>query len=109
MALRPIRAAEAADRGPPAEIRHLIHDINVINGGALQAIGVGEIYADTVTDGAFSMPALPSVNGTTSAPGMRVLSRLNGWNVHSPVNASLLPSRAAAHDSGSLRFVIPSS
>jgi hypothetical protein len=43
---------------------------------------------------------LPSVSGTTSAPGKRVLSRLNGWPVRSPVNASLMPSRATAHDSG---------
>ena len=39
---------------------------------------------------------LPSVSGTTSAPRMRVLSRLNGWPVRSPVNASPMPSRAAA-------------
>jgi hypothetical protein len=52
---------------------------------------------------------LPSVSGTTSAPGKRVLSRLNGWPVRSPVNASLLPSRATAHDSGSMRFSTPPS
>ena len=52
---------------------------------------------------AMSRPSvLPSVTGTTSAPGKRVLSRLNGWPVRSPVNASLMPSRAAAHDSGSM-------
>ena len=50
---------------------------------------------------ALSRPSvLPSVSGTTSAPRMRVLSRLNGWPVRSPVNASPMPSRAAAHDSG---------
>jgi hypothetical protein len=43
---------------------------------------------------------LPSVSGTTSAPGKRVLSRLNGWPVRSPANASLMPSRATAHDFG---------
>jgi hypothetical protein len=52
---------------------------------------------------------LPSVTGTTSAPRMRVLSRLNGWPMRSPVNASPMPSRASAHDSGSMRFATPSS
>src|SRR5258708_7171314 len=48
---------------------------------------------------ALSRPSvLPSVSGTTSAPGMRVLSRLNGWPIRSPVNASPIPSRASAHD-----------
>jgi hypothetical protein len=52
---------------------------------------------------AISRPSvLPSVSGTTSAPGKRVLSRLNGWPARSPVNASPLPSRATAHDSGSV-------
>ena len=50
---------------------------------------------------ALSRPSvLPSVTGTTSAPGMRVLSRLNGWPMRSPVNASPIPSRASAHDFG---------
>jgi hypothetical protein len=31
------------------------------------------------------------------------------WPVRSPVNASLMPSRAAAHDSGPMRFATPSS
>ena len=35
--------------------------------------------------------------------------RLNGWPVRSPVNASPMPSRAAAHDSGSMRFATSSS
>jgi hypothetical protein len=39
----------------------------------------------------------------------KVLSRLNGWPVRSPVNASLMPSRATAHDSGSMRFATPPS
>jgi hypothetical protein len=30
----------------------------------------------------------------------RTLSRLNGWPMHPPVNASPCPSRATAHDSG---------
>ena len=38
-----------------------------------------------------------------------VLSRLNGWPMRSPVNASRLPSRATAHDLGSMRFATPSS
>src|SRR5246127_4219628 len=59
---------------------------------------------------ALSRPSvLPSVSGTTSAPRMRVLSRLNGWPMRSPVNASPMPSRASAHDSGSMRFATPSS
>jgi hypothetical protein len=35
-------------------------------------------------------------------------SPLNGWPTLSPVNASLRPSRVAAHDSGSVRFATPS-
>ena len=50
---------------------------------------------------AISRPSvLLSVNGTTSAPRMRLLSRLNGWPMHSPVNASLMPSRTTTHDFG---------
>ena len=37
------------------------------------------------------------------------LSRLNGWPMHSPVNASPRPSQAAAHDSGPMWLAIPSS
>jgi uncharacterized protein YfaA (DUF2138 family) len=37
------------------------------------------------------------------------LSRLNGWPMHSPVNASPGPSRAAAHDSGPMWIATPSS
>jgi hypothetical protein len=40
---------------------------------------------------------------------MRVLSRLNGWPMRSPVNASPISSRILAHDSGSMRFATPSS
>src|SRR6202162_1858252 len=41
---------------------------------------------------ALSLPSvLSSVTGTTSAPRMRVLSRLNGWPMRSPVNASPIP------------------
>src|SRR5881397_3608913 len=47
---------------------------------------------------ALSRPSvLPSVTGTTSAPKMRVLSRLNGWPMRSPVNASPIPSRVYVH------------
>ena len=50
---------------------------------------------------ALSRPSvLPSVSRTTSAPRMRVLSRLNGWPMRSPVNASPMPSRASAHELG---------
>jgi hypothetical protein len=37
------------------------------------------------------------------------LSRLNGWPMHSPVNASPRTSRATAHDSGPMWFATPSS
>src|SRR5258708_35474470 len=39
----------------------------------------------------------------------RKLSRLNGWPMRSPVNASLRPSRATAHDSGPMWIATPSS
>jgi hypothetical protein len=52
---------------------------------------------------------LPSAILTASAPGTSLLSRLNGWAVHSPVDASRQPSRIAAHDSGPMRFATPSS
>jgi hypothetical protein len=38
-----------------------------------------------------------------------VLSRLNGWPMCVPVNASPISSRVSAHDSGSIRFATPSS
>jgi hypothetical protein len=37
------------------------------------------------------------------------LSRLDGWPVHSPTDASLAPSRVPAHGSGPMRFATPSS
>ena len=37
------------------------------------------------------------------------LSRLNGWPMRSPVNASPTPSRMPAHDSGPMWFATPSS
>jgi hypothetical protein len=55
----------------------------------------GPCFADSHSPRPLSRPSvLPSVTGTTSAPGMRVLSRLNGWPVRSPVNASPMPSWA---------------
>ena len=41
--------------------------------------------------------------------GDEVLSRLNGWPMRSPVNASPILSRVSAHDLGSMRFATPSS
>ena len=39
----------------------------------------------------------------------RKLSRLNGWPMRPPVNASPRPSRATAHDSGPMWIATPSS
>src|SRR4029077_4124722 len=39
----------------------------------------------------------------------RKLSRLNGWPMRTPVNASQRPSRATAHDSGPMWIATPSS
>jgi hypothetical protein len=39
----------------------------------------------------------------------RTLSRLNGWPMRPPVNASPKPSRATAHDSGPMWIANPSS
>jgi hypothetical protein len=52
---------------------------------------------------------LPSGWGTASALGMTFLSQLDGWPVHSHVNASPTPSRGPAHDSGSMRLATSSS
>src|SRR5262245_36460934 len=43
--------------------------------------------------------------GTRDVP----LSRLNGWPVHSPTDASPVPSQEPAHGSGPMRFATPSS
>ena len=43
---------------------------------------------------------LPSTLLSVSAPGTKFFSRLNGWPVSSPVNASPCPSRATAHELG---------
>jgi hypothetical protein len=51
---------------------------------------------------------LPSVISTASAPRI-FLSRLNGWPVPSPTDASALASRPPMHGSGTMRFATPSS
>ena len=51
----------------------------------------------------------PSAGATASAPSICKLSRLNGWPVRSPADASLLPSRAEVHGSGSMWIATPSS
>ena len=43
---------------------------------------------------------LPSTLLSASAPGTMFITRLNGWPVSSPVNASPCPSRVTAHDLG---------
>ena len=40
--------------------------------------------------------------------GQKPFSRLDGWPMRTPVNASPPPSRATVHDSGPLWFAIPS-
>src|SRR5262249_44203571 len=57
---------------------------------------------------ALSRPVvLPSNVRTSSAPGAILLSRLDGWPMRPPVNASPVPSRVPAHDSGSMRVATP--
>src|SRR6202011_886335 len=51
---------------------------------------------------------LPSALSSASAPGSKDFSRLNGWPMRSPVNASPAPSRVSTHDSGPVWFAIPS-
>ena len=52
---------------------------------------------------------LPSAFRTASAPEIRPLSRLDGWPMCTPVNASSRTSRCATHDSGPMWFATPSS
>src|SRR6516162_508833 len=52
---------------------------------------------------------LPSTTQTASAPGIRFLSRLNGWPARSPADASPTPSRTPAHGSGPMWIATPSS
>ena len=50
---------------------------------------------------AITRPSMsPSVFMTTSAPETILLSRLNGWPMHSPVNASSASSRIPTHELG---------
>ena len=51
---------------------------------------------------------LPSVLLTTSAPETFLLSRLNGWPMRSPTDASPTPSRMPTHGSGPMRIATPS-
>ncbi|MDT7812181.1 MAG: hypothetical protein QOJ42_2097, partial [Acidobacteriaceae bacterium] len=50
----------------------------------------------------------PSVIMTTSASGTFKLSRLNGWPMRSPTDASPIPSRVPTHGSGPMRIATPS-
>src|SRR5208283_3915671 len=52
---------------------------------------------------------LPSTTQTASAPGISFLSRLDGWPVRSPADASPTSSRMPAHGSGPMWFATPSS
>src|SRR4051812_48616263 len=49
---------------------------------------------------------LPSVILTTSAPETILLSRLHGWPMRSPADASPSPSRVPAHGSGQFGSLI---
>jgi len=51
----------------------------------------------------------PSVGIKTSAPGIYGLSRLNGWPMRSPADASPAPSRAQTHGLGPMWIATPSS
>ena len=52
---------------------------------------------------------LPSVIMTTWAPETILLSRLHGWPMRSPTDASPSPSRVPAHGLGPMWLAIPSS
>ena len=59
---------------------------------------------------AFTRPhVLPSAFATASAPGITIFTRLNGWPVRSPTDASPPPSRATAHGSRPMWLATPSS
>jgi len=51
---------------------------------------------------------LPSVLQTTSAPGTMTISRLDGWPMHSPADASPPSSRTPTHGSGPVWGANPS-
>jgi hypothetical protein len=53
-------------------------------------------------------PLLPSALSSASAPGSKDFSRLSGWPMRSPVNASPSPSQISTHDSGPVWFAGPS-
>jgi hypothetical protein len=55
------------------------------------------------------LSVLPSAFATASAPGIRIFTRLNGWPVCSPTDASPPPLRATAHGSGPMWLATPSS
>jgi hypothetical protein len=50
-----------------------------------------------------------ALKGTASAPGRSNLSRLDGWPMRSPADASPLPLRTAPHGSGPTWIATPSS
>jgi hypothetical protein len=52
---------------------------------------------------------LPSVISNTSAPETILFSRLHGWPVCSPADASPAPSRMPTHGSGPMWIAVPSS
>lgn len=52
---------------------------------------------------------LPSVISNTSAPGLPKFSRLHGWPMCSPADASPISSRRPTHGSGPTRIATPSS
>src|SRR5208283_3024822 len=59
---------------------------------------------------ALTRPSMsPSVILTTSAPDTFKLSRLDGWPMRSPTDASTQPSRIASRGLGPMRFATPSS
>src|SRR4051812_17921370 len=51
---------------------------------------------------------LPSMILNTSAPEIILFSRLDGWPMRSPVNASPASSQTPPHDSGPVWFTTPS-
>ena len=53
-------------------------------------------------------PVLPSAVTTASASRL-ILSRLNGWPIRTPADASPPASRPTTHGSGPMRFATPSS
>ena len=89
-------------------------------GASVQAQQLDNVYA---TYGVHNPPAdSPCPGARDDTPGCvafrhmhgvgtqnRTLSRLDGWPMRSPVNASPKPSRATAHDSGPMWIANPSS